>query len=144
MSKSFKEWYENKQTYDVMNNRMVRDWIYDTFLKKRAGEKEKDRKKRFEKFLYITAKNIDAFKKIFGKQTSVYQSWQRNYVWKREFKDRTFLVISSIKGTSLEIIKEEEITWENMNNKKDAQIIIEFYTFLVGKLENYYKKQNIS
>lgn len=122
--KSFKKWYEEIKSYDILNNKYFREWMFDCFLEKSIWEQ-----------CLLLGKNVDAFKNIFGRQTSVFTGEFRYYVWRREFKGYTFLIFSSNKGTSFEIITD----LKNYNDEKEGVVSIEFVKSLVDKLEEYYK-----
>lgn len=133
---SFKQWYENNHGYDVFNNKTYQDWYYNTFL-------EKTNKDKFNDFVTLTRKNVDALKSIFGRQTSIYMGEFRSYVWKREFKGKIFLIFSSNKGTSIEIITDNNNPWDRKNKGviEDGKVTIDFVKDLLQNLKEYYSKE---
>lgn len=134
---SFSKWLDEQPGYDIQNNHVYRDWIHKNFCNKDCKQKQ------FIFFHILYKKNIKALTKIFGKQTGIWVGEFRFYIWKREFKGYTFLIFSSNKGTSYELIT-NNLLWDkgNKNIVKEGKIIIEFIEDVLKKLKEYYSNDN--
>jgi len=81
---------------------------------------------------YITlGDNRENFKKIFGKHIQVYDGEVRFHVWRTEFKNITFWLLSDDEiGTSIEA----ELPYDSVNNPEHDKIVSEFLLYLTKKL----------
>lgn len=120
--KHFKKWYTNTITSDIFNNRTYQSWGGNKLIKS------------FPRFFIFTKKNVDEFKQIFGKQTGTFIGEFRYYMWVRTFDNETFIVVSSNKGTSVEIVYDLHITNIMTDNEKGKKIIA-FVNYLIDELE---------
>lgn len=121
---NFKNWYEKEiKTSDIFNNEIYREW----------GSKL-NKKKTLDKFMLLYAKNTKRLKKIYGEQSATYLGEFRYYIWIIPFEKETFLVFSSNKGTSIEIVYDKCLDYF-IDDKEIGNKIIKFVKHLLEKLE---------
>lgn len=121
--RNFKQWYEKQiKTQLIFNNEIYQKWSY------------KLSKNNVSQFILLFAKNVDRLKSIFGEQSATYLGEFRYYVWIVLFECKTFLVFSSNRGTSIEILYDKEFEYF-VDDKEIGKIIVNFVEHLLKKLE---------
>lgn len=120
--KNFKKWYENQTTWDVFNNHVYQNWIHK-LMEKRTYE-----------FFILFQNNKEILKNIFGKQDSTYTGEFRHYIWIKKYKDIKFIIFTGKKGTSYEMIYNDDF-FDFHDNKRIGEIIVEFLEDLLQKIK---------
>jgi len=90
----------------------------------------------------MTQRNDKQFKEMFGKCTFANSNMFTEYTrcWVREFLDETFLLYSSERGSSYEIVT--DMSWDEFhNNKKCGRVLIAFVEDLVAKMRKLESNQ---
>lgn len=117
--KNFSKWVESLQNITRIENN-------DTFMKFHLTLKPEDK-------ILLYGSHKKKLKSIFGRQTGCWQSFERYWVWKIEYKSKTFMIFTATnKGTGIEIIGDSQ---EDIYSKESGEIAIEFVSDLISKLK---------
>jgi len=116
--KNFSKWFENQQNITRIENN-------DTFMEFYLTLKPEDK-------ILLYGSHKKQLKSIFGRQTGCWQSFERHWMWKIDFKSKTFLIHSATnKGTGIEIIGDSQ---EDIYSEESGKIAAEFVNDLISKL----------
>lgn len=94
-----KQDYENSKVEAVQNSTEWYDWLKENW---------------HDKIIILFNRKKEDFQNLFGKHSFCVDYWQRNWVWKFEYKGFFFWILSSTRGPAYE------------TNCIDKKIIIEF------------------
>ena len=84
----------------------------------------------------MTQRNDKQLKEIFGKCSFASNDWEYyTRVWIRDYKGETYLIYSSEKGTSYEMVVDEKMRYRFNKSESIGDKLIEFTDYLIAKMK---------